>query len=409
MMEHWAVFIDNNSRKKEFINSILQGSNSHFKQFGAKNGELFSPLRLLKFIDEEERHDHKYLTHGKQALKTLSSGEQKKALLFYIINTNPDYIILDNPFDNLDVDFQKELNLLFLKYSEKITFFQLVSRKTDVLPFISNLGSLEQDEFSVLKNNRFFSLKPEETLKGAIPNALETIEVPRITLVHFKNVSVSYGDKAIVRNINWEVKKGEFWQLMGKNGSGKSTLLGMVTGDNPKAYGQELYIFGQKKGTGESVWDIKKKLGYFTPSMTDKFAGIHTVEHMLISGLTDSIGLYTKPTEAQSRVIKEWLVLLNLSDIRNVLFRELSIGQKRLIMTARAMVKHPPLLILDEPTSGMDDTSAQLLVELTNKIAQETQTTIIFVSHRKEAGLEPKKIFELKLTDQGSIGSTQIP
>ncbi len=409
MMEHWAVFIDNNSRKRDFINTILKGANSQFKQFSTKRGELFSPLRLHKFIDEEERHDHKYLTNSKQALKTLSSGEQKKALLFYIINTHPDYIILDNPFDNLDVDFQKELSLLFLKYSEKITFIQLVSRKTDVLPFISNLGKLRQDEFSELGNYDNLNLMSEKKLDGTIPSALETIEVPGVTLVHFKNVSVSYGDKPIVRNINWELKKGEFWQLMGKNGSGKSTLLGMVTGDNPKAYGQELYIFGQKKGSGESVWDIKKKLGYFTPSMTDKFTGRHTVEHMLISGLTDSIGLYTKPTEAQSRVIKEWLVLLNLSDIRNILFRELSIGQKRLIMTARAMVKHPPLLILDEPTSGMDDASAQLLVALTNKIAQETKTTVIFVSHRKEAGLEPKKIFELKLTDQGSIGSTLIP
>jgi molybdate transport system ATP-binding protein len=409
MMEHWAVFIDNNSRKRDFINSILKGTNSYFKQFAAKNGELFSPLRLHKFIDEEERHDHKFLTNNKQALKTLSSGEQKKALLFYIVKTNPDYIILDNPFDNLDIDFQEELHRILSKYSEKITFIQLVSRKTDVLPFISNLGKLKQDEFSALENNDVFNLKSEKTLDGTIPNALEKIEVPGVTLVHFKNVSVSYGDKPIVKNINWEVKKGEFWQLMGKNGTGKSTLLGMVTGDNPKAYGQELYIFGKKKGSGESVWDIKKKLGYFTPAMTDKFTGRHTVEHMLISGLTDSIGLYTKPTEAQSRVIKEWLVLLNLSDIRNVLFRELSIGQKRLIMTARAMVKHPPLLILDEPTSGMDDASAQLLVALTNKIAKETQTTVIFVSHRKEAGLEPKKVFELKLTDQGSLGSTLIP
>ncbi|MFX0555213.1 ATP-binding cassette domain-containing protein [Maribacter sp. CXY002] len=411
MITHWAIFTDNNSHKKDFIDSILKGVNPHFEQLNTKKGALFSPISLYKFIDEEERHEHKFLVNSNQPLKSLSSGEQKKALLYYIIKSNPDYIILDNPFDNLDIDFQQELKVMFLKYSNQICFVQLVSRKDDLLPFITNFGTLKQHVFTNQIDSKNTEGNKDENskiiLSGPIPKALETIEIKDDILVKFKDVSVAYGNKKIVNHIDWTVKKREFWQLIGKNGSGKTTLLSMITGDNPKGYGQDLFLFGQKKGTGESVWDIKKKLGYFTPAMTDKFTGRHSVENMLISGLTDSIGLYIKPTEAQLKIIKEWLMLVGLWDKRNALFREISLGQKRLIMTVRAMVKHPPLLILDEPTTGMDDISARILVALTNKIAKETQTTIIFVSHRKEPGLEPKKIFELKTTQQGSYGSIQ--
>ncbi|WKX74833.1 ABC transporter ATP-binding protein [Zobellia laminariae] len=158
----------------------------------------------------------------------------------------------------------------------------------------------------------------------------------------------------------------------------------MITGENPKGYGQELYIFGRKKGTGESVWEIKKRIGYFTPSMTDKFTGYHSVSHMIISGFYDSVGLYINPTEAQLRLAKEWLTLIGLWDMKDALFHDLSMGQKRLIMCARAMIKHPPLLILDEPTAGLDDDSAALFVALVNKFATQSNTTVIFVSHRKE-------------------------
>jgi molybdate transport system ATP-binding protein len=125
---------------------------------------------------------------------------------------------------------------------------------------------------------------------------------------------------------------------------------------------------------------------------------------MLISGLNDCIGLYLKPTEAQLRLAKEWLLLIDMWNIRAKRFHDLSMGQKRLVMTVRAMIKHPLLLILDEPTAGLDDASARLLVALVNKIARESEVTTIFVSHRKEPGLEPDKIYQLQMTENGSVG-----
>lgn len=406
MKKHCAILIDNKSHKTDLIKSILKNKHPYFSSLASKKGALFSPVMLSHLINEEEQHDRKIVKQSTQSLRTMSSGEQKKALLQYILSSKPDYIILDNPFDSLDHDFQKQLKKLLLEASQDIIFLQFASRVSDVLPFITTFAKLNRNHLEPLNKQNTSPKLESNFFNGKIPSPITQIKVPDEILVQFENVSISYGEKSILNGINWTVKKGEFWQLIGNNGSGKSTMLSMITGDNPKAYGQNISLFGKKKGTGESVWEVKQKLGYFSPVMTYKFSGRFSIEQMLISGLNDSIGLYTRPTEIQKRKIKEWLVLLNLWAEREILFADLSLGQQRLIMAVRAMVKHPPLLILDEPTTGMDDTAASLLVSLANKIATETSTTIIFVSHRNEPGLYPKKVLQLQMTNEGSIGVT---
>ena len=151
-----------------------------------------------------------------------------------------------------------------------------------------------------------------------------------------------------------EIAPGESVAVTGPSGSGKSTLLQMITGDSHKGYGQDLTLFGHKKGSGESVWDLKENIGYYAPAITDRFRGYHTLEHMVISGLHDSIGLYVQPTDAELNLAGHWLKMLGLQHNKATYFRDLSTGEKRLVMLARAMVKHPPLLILDEPTAGLD-------------------------------------------------------
>jgi molybdate transport system ATP-binding protein len=178
----------------------------------------------------------------------------------------------------------------------------------------------------------------------------------------------------------------------------------MITGDSNKGYGQDLVLFGSKKGSGESIWDIKENIGYFTPSLTDKFKGYHTLENMLISGFHDSIGLYIKPTDSEKKVAQEWLKLLGFTLDKKTYFHQLSVIEKRLIMLGRSMVKHPPLLLIDEATTGLDDYNSSLFVALVNKVAKESNTAIIFVSHREEQGLKANKIFNLIPNENGSIG-----
>ena len=409
MTTHWAIFVDNDSNKSLFIDNILKQSHPDFATFSNKKGALFSPYTVKKMIDIEEQHGHSTIKEITQPLKTMSSGEQKKTLLRHILESQPDFIILDNPFDNLDSDFQTELKQILLDKKQEISFIQLASRKSDVLPFIDHFGVLKESKFTFIDIEGIpdgFDAYPPFNKK--IPKPIHVLEPLENTLIEFRNVSISYESKPILYNISWKVEKGDFWQLTGKNGSGKTTILSMIFGDNPKAYGQDIYIFGKQKGSGESVWEIKEKIGYFSSNMTDKYKGMHSVEHMLISGFTDSVGLYTLATETQKQRGKEWLVLLDLWEKRNTLFKYLSLGQQRLLLTARAMVKHPPVLILDEPTAGMDDASAHLLVALVNKIATETSTTIIFVSHRTEPGLRPQSIYELEMTSKGSKGTSII-
>ncbi|MNQ62056.1 putative ABC transporter ATP-binding protein YlmA [compost metagenome] len=219
-----------------------------------------------------------------------------------------------------------------------------------------------------------------------------------------KNVSVSYDDRKILDNISWTIKQGEFWQLIGPNGSGKSTILSLITGDNPKGFGQDLYLFGRKKGTGESVWDIKKQIGIFTTSMTDLFQKGHTLEEMILSGFFDSIGLYIEPTTHQKQIVSQWLEVIEMTHLRKKRFIDLSIGQQRVGLIVRAVLKHPPLLILDEPVEGLDDENVDMVIQLINTIKQETNVSILYVSHRIESGLAPTSVFELLPAATGSIG-----
>ena len=407
---HWAVFIDNTSDKEYLIDSLFNTDMPKgFEELKGASGALFSKLMLERFIDEEDRHDTKIITSGTvQSLKTMSSGEQKKALLNYILENNPDFIVLDNPFDNLDIASQAELKERLEHISDTTSLVQLISRKRDLLPFIDSFARLEKRALTFYNDDASaHTSRNAINFMGAIPSPIKQLKFDGDTLIDLRGINVSYSGKPILKAINWKIKKGEFWQLVGKNGSGKTTILSMITGENPKGYGQELYLFGIKKGSGESVWDIKKHIGYFTPSMTDKFTGYHSLEHMLISGLNDSIGLYVRPTEIQLKVAQQWLMLMDMWHMKDVHFHDLTMGQKRMVMCVRAMIKHPLLLILDEPTAGLDDQSAAMFVALVNKFAKESDTAIVFVSHRKEEDLEPDYIYELCTSKEGSIGKVQ--
>lgn len=408
-VKHWGILTQNKSDKDSLVQELLEGKNAlFFPNLQGLKGALFSKLELERFIEEEERHGSKILTESNtQALLSMSSGEQKKVLIKHILNANPDFLIIDNPFDNLDTDAQRELRQQLESLSPKVSIIQFTSRKNELLSFINTFARLEENSLQHMDTLEAFlhaDHGSEVYFGGTIPPPPSPVSLINKVLFSFNKVTVAYGDKTIVRDIAWEVKSGEFWQLKGKNGSGKTTLLTMITGDNPKAYGQELHIFGHKKGSGESVWELKKNIGYFTPSMTDKFTGYHTVEFMLLSGFFDSVGLYATPTEIQFRIAKAWLKLIAMWEIKDHLFHDLSMGQKRLLMITRAMIKHPALLILDEPTAGLDDESAALFIALVNKMAKESTTGIIFVSHREEVGLTPDFIFELQSTENGSIG-----
>lgn len=404
-MQHWDILLSNQVNKKAFIDNILNGeAKGELAVFNNLKGILFSDIAIEKFIEKEFQYDSVEASKDShRQLRTFSSGERKKEFLKYCISQKPDFIIFDNPFDHLDQASRVVLADSLKDLTKDIAIIQLLNRVVDVLEFVPNKAQIKDNTFELhplsKTENHFKTLST-----ASIPKPLEPHSFDEDVLIKLEDVSVSYEERKILNNISWTIKRGEFWQLIGPNGSGKSTILSLITGDNPKGFGQNLFLFGRKKGTGESVWDIKKKIGIFTTSMTDLFQKGHTLEQMILSGFFDSIGLYTEPTTHQKNLVNQWLEVIEMTHLRKKRFIDLSIGQQRVALIVRAVLKHPPLLILDEPVEGLDDENVDLVIQLINTIKQETSVSIVYVSHRIEQGLAPTSVFELIPSESGSIG-----
>lgn len=404
MKNHKAIYISNNDDKSQLIEHIHSGL--AFKHLKKLKPALFSEITLNKFIDEEIHHGRvRVETVTKNSLLHSSEGERKQALLNHIISQNPDYIIADNIYGNLDVKKQDAIEKIFIDLSGKIHIIQITNRIEEILPFITNTYKVVNQKLITFNKKKSSGKNDALNFVASLPQPYRPISENINPLIKFNNVSVKYYDRPILNAISWEVKPGEFWQLIGANGSGKSTMLSMIYGDNPKAFGQDITLFGVKKGSGESVWDIKKKIGYFSSDMLRGFKRLDSIGNMIVSGFFDSVGLYQEPTNEQIKITEQWLHVLKMYPIRKQNFLDLSKGHQRLVLIARAMVKYPALLILDEPTNGLDDFDATLFSNLINKIAKETETAILYVSHRKEAGLNPDFIYQLTPDVMGSVGN----
>ncbi|MBL0737340.1 ATP-binding cassette domain-containing protein [Flavobacterium sp. GN10] len=404
-MQHWDILLSNQVNKKAFIDALLTGeAKGDLAVFNNQKGILFSDIAIEKFIEKEFQYDSvEASTTSNRQLRTFSSGERKKEFLRYCIDQKPDFIIFDNPFDHLDQASRVVLAESLKKLTDSIAIIQLLNRTVDILDFVPNKALIKDNSYELhpfIKTENHF-----KTLNTAtIPKATETHSFQDNVLIKLEDVSISYEERKILNMISWTVKQGEFWQLVGPNGSGKSTILSLITGDNPKGFGQNLFLFGRKKGTGESVWEIKKQIGIYATSMMDLFQKGHTLEQMILSGFFDQIGLYTEPTTHQKNIVTQWLEVIEMTHLRKKRFIDLSIGQQRVALIVRAVLKHPPLLILDEPVEGLDDENVDLVIQLINTIKQETNVSIIYVSHRIEQGLAPTSVFELLPSETGSIG-----
>lgn len=405
-----GLYLSNTSNKNLILKQIMGNQFlNDFLDISLLNGVLFSQITIDHFIEDELRHDHFLIqTSENTSLVTMSSGQKKKALLMYQIDQKPQYMVLDDVYSNIDKSTQEFITNELSKLAETTILIQLFFRKRDVLPCIDTVLTINQQNEIVDSQTadaflRSASGKDTNSQHFLLPEEYTENHTDINPLVQLNSVSVRYGEKAVLDKVSWTIQKGEFWQLIGPNGSGKSTMLSMIIGDNPRGYGQDMILFGRKKGSGESIWDIKRQIGYFTPAMIEQFTRVDSVENMIISGLNDSVGLYVTPSDIQKDIAKSWIERLG-NTYRNRTFQSLSIGQQRMVMVARAMVKHPPLLILDEPTIELDDENSRLFIDMVNAIAAEKKIAIIYVSHRDEEGLQPDKIFELIPTGNGYTG-----
>lgn len=330
--------------------------------------------------------------------KYLSTGETRKTLLCQALMSEPELLILDEPFDGLDVQSRAQLATLLGTLNQQGYTIVLVLNRFDEIPdFVQYAGVLadcsltETGEKAALLNQALIAqLAHSEKLDGIAlpepdaPSARHGLDPhqPRIVL---KNGVVSYNDRPILDQLSWTVNPGEHWQIVGPNGAGKSTLLSLITGDHPQGYSNDLTLFGRRRGSGETIWDIKKHIGYVSSSLHLDYRVSTTVRNVILSGYFDSIGIYQAVSDKQHKLAQQWLDILGMdSRVADAPFHSLSWGQQRLALIVRALVKHPTLLILDEPLQGLDPLNRQLIRRFVDVLIGEGETQLLFVSHHAE-------------------------
>ena len=351
-------------------------------------GELLQRAYLLAGEDTEERRqlrDQLYaLFHMEEFLDkyiiTLSSGELRKFQLTKTLFADPKLLIMDNPFIGLDAETRDQLrDLLKLLAEERDMEIVLVMSKTDDIPsFVSEvkwMGEQEPVPAHVLSNE-----KREAIL--SLPYTNSDYDCQRV--IDMKQVSIRYGERTILKDLDWTVMNGERWALSGQNGSGKSTLLSLVCADNPQSYACDITLFDRPRGSGESIWDIKKHIGYVSPEMHRSYKRNLPAIRIVASGLMDSIGLYAIPNAEDYDKCRWWLDIFDIGDLADKPFLQLSSGEQRLVLLARAFVKDPQLLILDEPLHGLDLWNRRLTKDVIETFCQRKGKTLIMVTHYQE-------------------------
>ncbi len=318
----------------------------------------------------------------------LSNGENKRLQLAEALLSKPAVIIMDNPFIGLDTEGRKTLQNILDSISADGIHLILVTNPNELPDCINKVGLLEEGSLQCFDRQTYDLTKKTRNQndvnilnEGQLSKIEKSQEIDFSIAIKMINVSVEYGNKKILDAINWEVKRGECWNVSGPNGAGKSTLLSLITADNPQAYANEIYLFDKRKGKGESIWDIKRRIGYVSPELHLFFEQHSNCFEVIASGLFDTIGLFRQLSEEDEKKVSVWIDILLLQKVKNKLLSSLSLGQQRMVLLARALIKNPPLLILDEPCQGLDDEQADYFKNLIDTLCRHFNTTLLYVSH----------------------------
>ncbi|MBX3253440.1 MAG: ATP-binding cassette domain-containing protein [Chitinophagaceae bacterium] len=344
----------------------------------------------------------------------LSNGENKRLQIAKAILQEPELMILDNPFTGLDTEGRKMLNSIISMLAQSGIQIIIITSPKEIPDAVTHVAVLENGKLikAVTRNAFNPSALPGKVIFRINPSMLASLNRNEHAFfdyaVRMRNVNVHYGNKQVLKNINWNVKKGEHWSISGPNGAGKSTLLSLLTGDNAKAYANEIYLFDKRRGSGESIWDIKKKIGYVSPEMHLYFDYTASCFETIASGLFDSIGLFRKLNDEQHAIVLQWIKILRIEAIQHKALSTLSAGEQRLVLLGRALVKNPPLLILDEPCQGLDAEHVEQFRLLIDDICGLFDTTLLYVSHyRNEIPLCVTRFLRIEngegIIEQGSI------
>jgi molybdate transport system ATP-binding protein len=322
--------------------------------------------------------------------RLLSTGEARKVLLLQAVLRAPSLLILDDPFDGLDRAACAELARAIVHVSERLPVLVVGTFGARELPFapeaLREVVVIAERRLIFRGTPQDFLARPDQSHRRRPPPVelgswYEPLD-PSVPLVQLRGGQVRYGEQVVFEGLDFSVFPGQHTLIEGPNGSGKSSLLEMLTGDHPQAYSNELHLFGRRRGSGETVWEIKKNVGLVSARLHRDYRVGGSVEEVLLSGLFDSIGVYQKPEPSHRARALAWLSWLELGLAPGAAFRDLSFGQQRLVLIARAAIKVPPLVVMDEPTSGLDAENRLRALELVESLCTQQKSTLLMVTHR---------------------------
>ena len=322
-------------------------------------------------------------------LLSLSNGELRRVLLARMWMEKPEWVYFNDLFGGLDPEYRAHLAGCVADLAKRpgLKVVVRLAREDELLPEIP----------AFVYADKTFSQYEGELPKAAATPKFKKAELKDYEIVELcgakgndnggeilfdlKHVNVRFGDTDVLKDLNWTVRKGEHWAVMGENGAGKSTLLGMLTADHPQIYNNDITLLGERPGHGLNIWDHKAKLGFFSPEMALQYREDLSLLDVLCTGFTPNLCRAENITWEEKAKAREWLTYLGFEDT-SISIRKISPIDKRLVLMARAAIRPPKVLLLDEPTQGLKGEYREKLFHLLQLLS--TETTIIMVSHYEE-------------------------
>jgi len=341
---------------------------------------LLQPLRITSLMEKR--------------LIKLSNGETRRVMIARALLQQPQLLILDNPYIGLDVQARRDFSHMINEIISNGVTVLLATAPNEIPEHITHVLTLENGAITGKYTRNEFSSIPlpapaeivlPEMETGKIAGLVQHIDHSRFkTIVRMEDIHIKYGENIILKGINWTIKPNDKWALLGPNGAGKSTLLSLVNGDNPQAYANKLWLFDRKRGSGESIWDIKKRIGFVSPELHQYFTSRDNCLQVVCSGFSDVIGSTKPATLQQQQIARDWMTVLNIEAHETTPFKQVPESAQRLTLLARALVKNPPLLVFDEPCQGLDAQQKLHFKKVIEQLCAHMPVTLIYVTHYEE-------------------------
>jgi molybdate transport system ATP-binding protein len=318
---------------------------------------------------------------------SLSYGQKRLALLVRALVQDPDWLLLDEPYNGLDAHYRRRIDGVLAAAARRgQSWVATAHRAADVPRATRCMLELAAGRVQAVKRIRAahlerLTVRAGENRRGQARTTTIAPEAGGAVLVQMSHVDLYVDYALVLRDLNWQLRTGEHWAVYGANGSGKSSFLKLLYGDLSPALGGRVERTGFPKGTPIEDW--KRHIGYVSPELQSDYAVNVNVFDLVASGRYASIGLAHEATAEDRRVATYWLRFFGLRSFAKRAPRELSYGQLRRALIARAMASNARILLLDEPLSGLDPAQRAVMKRFLER-AMQRSTLIVAVHHPED-------------------------